>query len=464
MIAHGYISPKENIEVEDVGNQICNELLLRSLIEPRFMDKSIAMHDLVHDLAISLMENKIPGVRSDRNIPIASTIREVNLVDRTILFPKQDLNISSISELTSVRVFYAKDDGLKDLSPSICNLKHLRYLNMSNSGIRSLPNSICTLWNLQILNLDRCYKLLALPRKLTSLYNLQHLCLSNCWSLSEMPSKMRKLTGLKTLSMFVVGAKKGTQLEELHCLNLSGELNIRHLERVADLDAEKANIADKKNLRRLTLSWERYDLSKLEEDDDKVLEALEPHSNLECLRIAGFRGRYLPRWMTNSTLENIVEVVIRNCACCRRLPKLRELTHLKKLELENIGVEYIIEEEVGSGNEVEIQFPTLEQLDLSKLPNLMNFSKEQESSREAFPNLKELSISRCSSFVLQPLPSLQKLDFLKCSSSTLALLSEQDIPRRLKVEIEESLTCFPIETLVKYSELRSLNRNIGKVQ
>ncbi|XP_047939497.1 putative disease resistance protein RGA3 [Salvia hispanica] len=457
-IAHGHISSKGNIQVEDVGNQICNELLLRSLLQSTCNDM-INMHDLVHDLAQSVMENKVPRIQSERNILKTSTIREVNLVDRTVLFPKtfqQDMNISSLLELTSLRVLHANDKGIKVLPPSIGNLKHLRYLNLSTSTICMLPNSLCTLWNLQILNLDFCDSLLALPKKLTSLHNLEHLCLSYCKSLSEMPSKMRELTGLKTLSMFVVGVKKGNQLEELQCLNLSGELEIRHLERVNDyLDAKKANIADKKNLRKLRLSWERTDLSKLEEDvDEKVLEALEPHPNLEYLWIEGFSGRYLPRWMTNSTLEKIVVIDVRNCANCMRLPKLGELTHLKRLFLQKMGMEYIIEE-VGSRNPVKIQFFALEELHLSGLPNLKRLSKEHEGNK-AFPNLKTLWITRCASLILQPLPSLRKLDNLKCSGSTLALLSEQDIPRQLFVEIEESLACFPLETLVKYSKLRSL--------
>ncbi|KAG6431617.1 hypothetical protein SASPL_109696 [Salvia splendens] len=77
------------------------------------------------------------------------------------------------------------------------------------------------------------------------------------------------------MNIFVVRAKIGNSLEELHCLNLKGELSIQHLERVTNhLDAKKANIADKKNLMMLTLSWERNGLSKLEEEDEKVLEAL----------------------------------------------------------------------------------------------------------------------------------------------------------------------------------------------
>ncbi|XP_047952707.1 putative disease resistance protein RGA4 [Salvia hispanica] len=305
--------------------------------------------------------------------------------------------------------------------------------------MQALPNSLCTLWNLQILNLDDCVRLEALPKKLTSLRNLRHLCLWGCKSLREMPSKMRELNGLKTLSMFVVGHKRGNQLEELECLNISGRLQIRHLERVKDhMDAKKAKIAEKNNLRNLRLSWERNALSKLvEEVDERVLEALEPHPNLERLYIQGFSGRYLPRWMENSTQRKIVEINITDCENIRHFPKLGELPHLENLFLTNMGVEYIIEEEeVGSGH-----------------PGL---SKEQQSSKEAFPNLECLSIKRCSSFVFPSISSLEKLKYLGCRSSDLALLSEHDIPSKLSIEVEENLTCFPIEALKKFSKLRSL--------
>ncbi|XP_047981104.1 disease resistance protein RGA2-like isoform X1 [Salvia hispanica] len=458
-IAHGYISSKESQQVEDVGNQICNELLLRSLLQTDIDNNTvIGMHDLVHDMAESIMENKVPGIRSERNLASASTIREVNLLQKTSLFPKtfqQDMTITSIIELTSLRVVNAK--SVNDLPPSIGNLKHLRYLNLSSSEIHTLPNSLCKLWNLQILKLDYCRKLVVLPKKLTSLRNLQHLCLWECESLSEMPSKMRELNGLKTLSLFVVGLKRDNQLEELEFLNLSGRLEIRHLERVKDhMDAKKAKIGKKNNLRELRLSWERNDLSKLEEGvDEQVLEALEPCPNIESLSINGFSGRFLPSWMSNSTLGKIVKIDISDCENCRHFPQLGELRHLERLFLRNVGVEYIIEEDVGNGIPVKIQFVALKRLHLIDLPNLKGLSKKQVS-KVAFPNLEILWIECCSSLILPPLPSLQKLENLRCSNSTLALLSEQDIPRSLCVEIEESITCFPIETLAKFSKLQSL--------
>ena len=51
------------MEVEDVGNQICNELLLRSFLQSTCWDNKISVNDLVYDLAYSVVENKIPGVR-----------------------------------------------------------------------------------------------------------------------------------------------------------------------------------------------------------------------------------------------------------------------------------------------------------------------------------------------------------------------------------------------------------------
>ncbi|MCI07329.1 NBS-LRR resistance protein, partial [Trifolium medium] len=59
-MANGFISSRENLEVEDVGNMIWNELCQKSFFQDIDMDGdygdiSFKMHDLVHDLAQSLM-------------------------------------------------------------------------------------------------------------------------------------------------------------------------------------------------------------------------------------------------------------------------------------------------------------------------------------------------------------------------------------------------------------------------
>lgn len=93
-----------------------------------------------------------------------------------------------------------------------------------------------------------------------------------------------------------MGHGKGNQLGELQFLNLGGKINIHHLERVENhMDANKANLSEKENLQELTLKWEGKRTSKLLEDvDEKILEALEPHPNIETIEIYGFSGRYFP--------------------------------------------------------------------------------------------------------------------------------------------------------------------------
>jgi hypothetical protein len=72
-----------------------------------------------------------------------------------------------------------------------------------------------------------------------------------------------KLTSLKTLSIFVVGKKRGYLLEELGQLNLKGELHVKNLERVKiEAHAKEANMSCK-HLNQLRLSWGRNEESQL---------------------------------------------------------------------------------------------------------------------------------------------------------------------------------------------------------
>ncbi|KAL8063872.1 hypothetical protein ABFX02_01G054800 [Erythranthe guttata] len=468
-MAHGYLSPKGALEMEDVGSNICDELVLRSLLQYDSRDadeKTLIMHDRVRDLAQSIMENKIPGVQVQRaNVRSASDyskIREVNLGKKFVAFPKSNQSEMDMSFVLSnffhLRILDASRTRINQLSFAVGDLKHLRQLNLSGTHIRTLPDSLCSLWNLQVLNLDDCEKLEALPKKTRDLINLRHLFLEDCESLTEMPSKIGELTSLRTLSQFIVGRNRGNRLEELQCLKLGGKLTIRHLERVENLmDAKKANLAEKENLLHLNLQWESV-VEK--ESEEKVFEALEPHPNLEILWVWGFNGRHFPDWMSNSTLEKLVDVHISSCKNFLHLPQLGELPHLKYLWVTTAEeVEYIIEDPLISVR----QFPSLKTLYLWSLPNLKGFLKEQvtKKSVEAFSNLEELRIEDCSSLKVVP-SSLKKLKKLKCTSSNLALLSNLENLTKLDVYFEESTTvettcAVTTETLQSLTNLKILN-------
>ncbi|XP_027181802.1 putative disease resistance protein RGA4 [Coffea eugenioides] len=310
-LANGLISSNETMEVEDVGVAVLTELYYRSLFQAVKEDEfgnalTFKMHDLVHDLARSVMKAKHGGTESNRTMILGMPDDQL-----TVAFPITitgiDQCFSFLSKCGSLRALMVKSmestqEEFTKLSHAISKLKHLRHLDLSRSLIVELPNSICDLWNLQILNLNDSLILLSLPKGMRFLRNLRHLCLQGCWSLTHMPSGIGKLTCLRTLSMVVLGGKKGFQLSELQDLNmLGGELTIGHLERIEDKkDAEEACLIKKQSLRWLNLYWDsertlqRY-------NDEEVLEALKPCPNLQLLRVLGFNGSSFPSWISTVT-------------------------------------------------------------------------------------------------------------------------------------------------------------------
>ncbi|KAL7137582.1 hypothetical protein ABFS83_10G102500 [Erythranthe nasuta] len=457
-MAHGYISSKGVLEIEDVGTQICDELVLRSLLQyvTDVRKPTLIMHDLVHDLAQSIMENKVPGTQGQgtnfRSASSNSKIRQVNLKKKFILFPTSNPSEMDIplvlKNFLRLRVLDASWTNIESLPCVVGNLKHLRQLNFSGTRILTLPVSICSLWNLQVLNLDGCSMLEALPKKTRDLINLRHLFLE-------------QLTSLRTLSLFIVGRNRGNRLEELQCLKLCGKLRIKHLERVENpMDAKKANLAEKENIRHLFLEWEPENTiaskSSAEGDierDEKMLEALEPHPNLEKLEIKGFGGRHFPVWKSNSTLAKLVDIDIKDCDNCLHLSQLGELPHLKSLSLGNLSrMEYIVDDQSGNSLISVQQFPSLENLDLTTLPKMKGLLKEQEmmgSTAKAFPNLKELNIRYCESLIMA---SLSKLDLNALTN--LCVNFSQNITTSISIETLQSLTNLKKLAIKKASDIR----------
>ncbi|KAL8499312.1 hypothetical protein ACS0TY_022332 [Phlomoides rotata] len=413
-MAHGCIAANKKREVEDVGDQIWDELSLRSFfqeVETNGREITFKMHDLVHDLAQSIMENKILGTETESSSSNTSVsinkIREVHwsefnykIISSSIAVEVSTLTtIMNYNRLRILKLMWIK---VEELPSAICKLKQLRCLNLSNSSILTLPHTFCSLYNLQILILNYCYKLQSFPKNIRRMTNLRHIILVGCLSLSDMPYKIGELASLKTLSLFIVGDRIGNQLDELEHLYLGGRLDIRHLERVKNhLIAKKANLVEKPNLRDLVLRWEgdstSSGLTKMKEEE-KVLEALEPHPNLVTLEIDGFRGRELALWM--KSMKNITQIYIQNCSNCRYLSPLGYLPLLKSLRLWVLeALEYIVEEnEVGCETAI---FPSLEELHLQRLPNLRGWLKEGKVV-EMMPNLQSLGISGCESLRLTP--------------------------------------------------------------
>ncbi|KAF7823516.1 putative disease resistance protein RGA1 [Senna tora] len=442
---NGFISSREKLEIEDVGDEIWNELYHKSFFQEVTTDDDgcmrFKMHDLVHDLAQSVTEKECSVMKNGDITNLPRSTHHIGYVGVHLTFNKKDLknveslrtffNMSSHSKLDfekfqthcSLKVLSTKSPKL----PLLCYLIHLRYLALSDVEEDTIPMSICSLRKLEILKLESCDNLRHHPEGLTNLQNLRHLIIIWC-ELSYLPPCIGKLSGLRTLNLFIVRSEEGHSLKELHGLNLcQRELSIEGLECVGSVEEAKGvNLIGKKELRVLSLSWgDDYSGSEIKPvgvDAEQVIEALKPHSNLTKLEVCGYTGSHFPSWMKDvSCINNLVSLKLQDCRNCVQLPALGKLQSLEKLCILNMAcVEYLDDDECYDGVEVKafISLKTLELWDMPKLERLL-----KREGGEMFPRLHKLYISSCPKLTLSCLPSVEELEIRRCKEELVESIS-----------------------------------------
>nr|Q7XA39.1 RecName: Full=Putative disease resistance protein RGA4; AltName: Full=RGA4-blb [Solanum bulbocastanum]AAP45166.1 Putative disease resistance protein RGA4, identical [Solanum bulbocastanum] len=455
-MAHGFLLSKGNLELEDVGNEVWNELYLRSFfqeIEAKSGNTYFKIHDLIHDLATSLFSASAS----------CGNIREINVKDYkhtvSIGFAAvvSSYSPSLLKKFVSLRVLNLSYSKLEQLPSSIGDLLHLRYLDLSCNNFRSLPERLCKLQNLQTLDVHNCYSLNCLPKQTSKLSSLRHLVVDGC-PLTSTPPRIGLLTCLKTLGFFIVGSKKGYQLGELKNLNLCGSISITHLERVKnDTDAE-ANLSAKANLQSLSMSWDNDGPNRYESKEVKVLEALKPHPNLKYLEIIAFGGFRFPSWINHSVLEKVISVRIKSCKNCLCLPPFGELPCLENLELQNgsAEVEYVEEDDVHSRFSTRRSFPSLKKLRIWFFRSLKGLMKEE--GEEKFPMLEEMAILYCPLFVFPTLSSVKKLEVHgNTNTRGLSSISNLSTLTSLRIGANYRATSLPEEMFTSLTNLEFLS-------
>ncbi|XP_057978785.1 putative disease resistance protein RGA3 [Malania oleifera] len=438
-MAQGYLqSSVKGEHPEDIGNRYFNGLLSRSLFQDVVKDNydnviSCKMHDLIHDLALSVMGDDCL-IANEANVDnISERVRHVSLEHKELLFSLFQISeqrlkskrmrsifilnpgyfggtirIEASSNFRFLRVLDLQVMGIMEVPSSIGKLEHLRYLDLSgNEFVKRLPNSISNIRNMQTLKLSECHSLEELPKDIRKLKSLIYLIIDYCERLTCMPLGLGQLTLLRRLPWFVVGKDgeahgfrtSGGTLSELNGLNqLQGTLQLRSLENTRDVELEgkQANLKDKKHIQVLELVWENKgdgdDHANVAEHDEKLLEALfsQPLTNLKELRIYGYRGKIFPgSWMLMDNLSlllpKMVRISIRGSHKCQRLPPFSQLPCLKFMKLESIGfVEYMensFKEFPSSSSSLEVGifnpvkegvtfFPSLQELTISNMLNL----------------------------------------------------------------------------------------------
>ncbi|XP_021759759.1 putative disease resistance RPP13-like protein 1 [Chenopodium quinoa] len=352
--------------MELVGETYFNILLNHSFLEKKegyYVDGiRYKMHDLVHDLAAYILENELLVWKVGSKRVDFSHVRHLvfDLAEnesppetfshwlttrklRTLCFRGSVPSWKNLfGSARFVRVLIMDDLGLTEVPFFIGQLVHLRYLDLSYNDFDILPACICKLYELQTLRIFGCSKLEPLPRELHRLENLRHILTQDTLLAS---TRLRQLTNLQTLPPLELRDGEGWTIDELGPLDqLKGEVIIRGLQHVKNKEeARQAGLGRKDKIVKLHLQWrdDREAVSQVNNDED-VLDSLEPHSNLQSLYVDMFMGVRFPWWIMTAHM-NLVEVRLLRCLRCLELPSLGQLPLLRILmvgmldDLECIG-------------------------------------------------------------------------------------------------------------------------------
>ncbi|XP_062079068.1 putative disease resistance RPP13-like protein 1 [Humulus lupulus] len=442
-MAEGLLKSQPGKRIEDVGEEYLNALIARSFFQRNTRNRSLSMHDLMHDLAMYVsgqccfMFDSCKDLHKlsskTRHLSYMKDLRDAVEFDNLLFAYLRSLlalplpsgiyyHYSTRLTLQMVlrdgeclRALSFSGSNMTELPSSIENLKYLRYLDISNTCIEELPVSICVLYNLETLILSHCENLTQLPTNISKLINLRHLIIRGT-PLKEMPPKICSMTNLQTLSDFVSCENDGSRIKELGKLeNLHGSLQISGLGYVKEVsDVLEGNLKNKRNLTELILRWNfgEADDSKKERE---VLNALQPHENLKKLEILDYNGTNLPDWVTHPSYSNLEKLHLDCKNCYLSLLSFQLLSSLRDLHISCLDMH-----DEFCGISLNKTFPLLAALELEGITTLdWSFTNTDHGQKcEIFPCLKQFYLTRCGKInVALPIgnfPSLEYVGIWKC--------------------------------------------------
>ncbi|KAM7474538.1 hypothetical protein LguiB_021781 [Lonicera macranthoides] len=354
-IAQGFIQPSvETQELEKVGQDYICELMSRSFLQDTDgygLFSTIKMHDLVHELAISMAQTEYSIVNSHvKDVPenvrhlsfsgkknlqkdkVPSPLlkmRKVCTVGFQSVGPDRSLLDACISRFKCLRMLGLGNSSFKALPSSIGGLKYLRYLDLSeNSEIESLPHSICRLLLLETLMLQGCVKFAKLPKDVGQLPRLRCLRLTT----RERFLSGKLIAGLEKLQCLWIDECGELQhlfdTEEMrnqHVLSTVSVLVIMNCKNLLSLPCWLSSLPKLENL--VIVNCEKLDLTKIDECDGGLV-------NLRYLWVGKLPQLVdLPGWLLGGAATTLNHIRITDCSTLTTLPK--DLECLRKLSIEN---------------------------------------------------------------------------------------------------------------------------------
>ncbi|XP_044482036.1 putative disease resistance protein RGA4 [Mangifera indica] len=325
-MAQGYVKEEEDKAMEIVGEEYFDCLASRSLFQEFRKDDEnnvigCKMHDLVHDFAQFLNKNECVHIEvDDSKEPLLNSFNSEKVCHVMITVCDEDLFPDSIFSLRKMHSF-------------LCNKNDIRY---------SLPFNI-------------------LPKLFGELTCLRALSFSPGYmeSLSEdIPKEVGKLMHLRYLNLSGLGMRK---LPGALCDKLGNVLDVEKVKR--------SEIKNQKSLIGLLLNFEKKvdGRERRNEEDEVLLEILQPSLNLEKLRIWSYRGNtILPNWMLS--LTKLRHLILNGCSNCKYLPPLGELPSLEYLNiremdsLKSVSNEFLRKENDGTSSS-SVFFPKLKRIE-----------------------------------------------------------------------------------------------------
>ncbi|KAF8715365.1 hypothetical protein HU200_027001 [Digitaria exilis] len=332
------------------------------------------MHDLVHDLAISLLGDKIldqskqgnaaSGNRycyallSDCSKPLESCMASPAGLSALRFLDCQgtELHGSAFEAAGSLRVLDLSECSIQMLPDSVGRLKQLRYLNAPRIRARMVPECIATLSNLRYLSLRGSCAMLALPELIGGMEGLVHLDLSGCLGIKELSKSFGNLLSLEHLDFSdcknVTGLSQClARFTKLQHLNLSNCTNIEDLPIAVGSVKELLylNLSNSSCLLNLSHSLKgpellgsltklRYLKLSMEKLRGELWlpEVLGSLTGLEYLDLSHNKNMsHLPKSFRN--LCNLVHLDLSHCSVLRGLPAVLDgLTKLQYLDLSGL--------------------------------------------------------------------------------------------------------------------------------
>ncbi|TVU04732.1 hypothetical protein EJB05_47864, partial [Eragrostis curvula] len=420
-MANGFITEEGTMDLTDKGDFIFNELAWRSFLQDvnvkqfdRYGEIGCKMHDLAryvtdeYSSAEELNQEK-ESIKDVRHMLLSSNeLKEIGgLLKgasslRTLLVQSNHKDLNGLKLMSLRALSFGRSSST--IRSQLVNTTHLRYLDLFDSNFVRLPNSLCMLHNLQTLKLE-ISTIEYLPEGLTTMRKLIHIHISGCDHLKRMPTNLSLLPNLRTLTNFVVHTRDGCGIEEIKDMrHLGNSLELCNLGKVKS--GSKVNLHEKKNLSTLNLCWgpsRGPSDFKVSNNEEQVLESLEPHGELKVFGLYGYSGLRIPNWMRDpQRFQCIMELKFYFCSRCKDLPIIWLSSSLEKLTLHTMKslttLCKSIDTEAAEHNSSLQIFPKLKILNLVNLPELNRWAENSAGEPIGlvmFPQLETLRIVRC---------------------------------------------------------------------